>query len=138
MIAAVASPAGAETYRCTMDRQVSVKGFGNVEDDKDYNKGTEFYFAIDRTKERGTYSTCRAPAPCSTVGDVWAVQRWEAKGINGNMNRSIRFITGASGQIGMMWNLEQWLGEKDFTAIAVFAIAQRSDTWFGICKKVIE
>jgi hypothetical protein len=121
-----------------MDRQISVGAFGGMQDDKEYNKGREFYLAINNSTQRGTYSTCTTPAGCSTVGDVWAVQRWEAKSINDKTNRTVRLITGASGQIGMIWNLEQWLGDKDFTAISVFAIAQRSDTWFGTCQKVMD
>jgi hypothetical protein len=115
------APSYAETYRCSMDRQITVGAFGPFKDDKEYNKGREFYLAINNSTQRGTYSTCTAEAGCSTVADVWGVQRWEGKGINEVTVRSITLITGANSSIGMLWNLQQWY-TPDFTAIAVAAI----------------
>ena len=131
--------AKAETFRCTMDRQITVGAFGGVQDNKEENKGREYYLAIDNSSQKGTYSECTQPAGCSNVAEIPIVTRFESNGLKkGTKNLMVRMIVGATGQLGMLWSLERDGGDQDFKAIAVSALGQRSDTMLGTCQKVIE
>jgi hypothetical protein len=130
--------ASAEAYRCIMDRQITVGGNDMFEDNKEANRGTEFYLSIDNKTQRGTFSTCNQGG-CGNVGEIPVVTRYETEGIQkGTKNLMIRMITGPPGQLGRLWNLERRGGDRDFTAIAISAIGQRSDTELGTCQMIIE
>jgi hypothetical protein len=131
--------AEAETFRCIMDRQITVRAFGEMVDNRDENKGREFYLAIDNKTQKGTYSTCTQPAGCSNVAEIPIVTRYKSEGLpKGTKNLMIRLITGATGQLGQLWSLERWGGDREFTAIAVSAQGQRSDTTLGTCQMIIQ
>jgi hypothetical protein len=99
--------ADAETYRCKMDRQITVGEDGVFEDNREANKGREFYLAIDSKTQKGTYSACTQEAGCGTQGEISIVTRYESEGVRkGTKNLMIRLITGSPGQLGQLWSLE--------------------------------
>jgi hypothetical protein len=138
-VAAVPTSLHAETFRCLMERQITVGAYGPVKDDKEADKGREHFLAINNSTQKGTYSTCFQGAACSTWAEIPWVTRYESDGLRkGTKNIMIRMIVGGSGQIGQIWSLEQDGGQENFTAIAVSAQGQRSDTALGTCTKIID
>ena len=124
-----------ETYRCSMDREIAVGANGLFEDNKEANKGTEFYLAIDNKTQQGTVSVCKE-GNCGNAGEIHIVTRWESESVT--KNQMVRMLTGATGQLGRLWSLERWWYDEVFNAIAVSALGQRSDTGFGTCQMVIQ
>jgi hypothetical protein len=124
----------AETYRCIMNREIALGANGLFEDNKEANKGKEFFIAIDNRTQKGTFSSC-TEAGCGNIAEVPMLSRYEPEN---SPSRMIRMIIGANGQLDQLWSLEGRKNPSDFTAVAVSAIAQRSDTSFGRCRLIIQ
>jgi hypothetical protein len=121
----------AETYRCTMNHEISVGANGRFVENKEANKGKELFIAIDNRTQKGTLSSC-TQAGCSTDAAVAVLDRYVPEEYP---TRTVRLMVGEAGQL---WSVEGRKDSSDFTAVAVSAFAQRSDTSFGNCRLIIK
>jgi hypothetical protein len=129
-----AHSASAETFRCSIDREIAIGNNGLFEDNKEANKGKEFFIAIDNQTQKGVFSSC-TNGKCGNVADVFNVNRYDSKDVK---NQAIRMVVGARGQTGQLWSLEDHFGTGDYLAVSVSAMGQRSDTGFGKCRVIVQ
>jgi hypothetical protein len=121
----------AETYRCIMNHEISVGANSSFDDNKEANKGQEFFIAIDNKTQKGTFSTC-TESGCGANGyDVDVILRYEAD--ERSPRRGLRFIV----ERYQLWSLDGRKDTSDFVATSVWASERKSSTSFGSCRLII-
>jgi hypothetical protein len=125
----------AETYRCVMGHEIAVGNNGLFEENKEANKGKEFFIALDKQKNSGIVSSC-SNDHCFNENQIHTIIRFETGGTDPAI--MIRMVSGSDGQLGQLWSLHGSKNSGDYTVVAVFAMAQRSDTTFGTCRLIIQ
>ncbi len=124
--------AAAETYRCVMNHEISVRANGSFNDNKEANKGQEFFIAIDNKTQKGTFSTCTESGCGTNSDDVNVIGRSEPNQLS--TGRGVIFMTR-----GELWSLYAEKDTSDFTAAAVRVSGRyrESNTSFGSCRLII-
>ena|SRR5258708_30970829 len=123
----------AETYRCIMNHEISIRTNGSVEDNKEAAKGVEFFIAIDNKTQKGTFNICSESGCFKNAGDdVNVISRWEPD--KTSQSRGVRFTRG----VYQLWSLDGRKDTSDFTAAAVGFSGLGSSTSFGSCRLIIQ